>query len=417
MTRRKVIMALISMHRIVELMVAACTHFLARDILISWDAKLRRASVKKGDAPPPDELFDMSPATIAPPQRGRITSSLVQSSIDNISVAVATALAQTPLSSQTRLQPMAQEKLQRKLRIRYPSWIVKVVYVVCGLWCIGFGGGAIWVAWDLSNFAALPWLGVFVWSAVLHGVVVEPAYVFGVVVSKTLSAWWKQTWMAALIGMGKAILHLDDATPDEATTIMDPFLRIRHSSAIVIQRRWVAKLARLRYLVILRVARENAHRVAIESRARQIKAAIAGFTREEVDAFAVLFRDADHAKTGLVSYKVVSQAVYALGVKVPTAVVKQYLEALDPGFVDLIDQDYFMYAMSCIRGYHQDQQVANLTTDKLVLSSSLEGKTQVKKQNMLRDLKDKRTTISKQLMNKVEKKQGGSIDGWHLGVL
>ncbi|ETW01090.1 hypothetical protein, variant [Aphanomyces invadans] len=402
-TVAQIVLAVFIVMGIVELMVAACTHFLARDILISWDAKLRRASVKKGDAPPPDELFDMSPATIAPPQRGRITSSLVQSSIDNISVAVATALAQTPLSSQTRLQPMAQEKLQRKLRIRYPSWIVKVVYVVCGLWCIGFGGGAIWVAWDLSNFAALPWLGVFVWSAVLHGVVVEPAYVFGVVVSKTLSAWWKQTWMAALIGMGKAILHLDDATPDEATTIMDPFLRIRHSSAIVIQRRWVAKLARLRYLVILRVARENAHRVAIESRARQIKAAIAGFTREEVDAFAVLFRDADHAKTGLVSYKVVSQAVYALGVKVPTAVVKQYLEALDPGFVDLIDQDYFMYAMSCIRGYHQDQQVANLTTDKLVLSSSLEGKTQVKKQNMLRDLKDKRTTISKQLMNKVER--------------
>ncbi|RHY61620.1 hypothetical protein DYB34_003124 [Aphanomyces astaci] len=401
----QIVLAVLIVMGVMELLVAACTTFLARDILISWDAKLRHASVKKADAvPPADELFDMSPATIAPPQRGCLTSSLVQTSIDNVSVAVATALAQTPLSPHTRLVPMSHDKLQRKLNIRYPSWIVKVVYVVCGVWCAGFGGGAIFIAWDLSDYAALPWLGVFVWSAVLHGAVVEPAYVLGLVMSKTLSAWWKQTWMAALIGMGKAILHLDDAaTPDDATVIMDPFLRIRHSSALVIQRRWLAKLARLRYLVILRVARENAHRVAVESRARQVKAAIAGFTREEMDAFAVLFRDADHAKTGLVSYKVVSHAVYALGVKVPTAVVKQYLEALDRGFVDLIDQDYFMYAMSCIRGYHQDQQVAQVTTDEIVVSTSLQGKTQIKKQNMLRDLKDKRTAISKQLMNKVEK--------------
>ncbi|RQM22957.1 hypothetical protein B5M09_000362 [Aphanomyces astaci] len=401
----QIVLAVLIVMGVMELLVAACTTFLARDILISWDAKLRHASVKKTNAvPPADELFDMSPATIAPPQRGCLTSSLVQTSIDNVSEAVATALAQTPLSPHTRLVPMSHDKLQRKLNIRYPSWIVKVVYVVCGVWCAGFGGGAIFIAWDLSDYAALPWLGVFVWSAVLHGAVVEPAYVFGLVMSKTLSAWWKQTWMAALIGMGKAILHLDDAaTPDDATVIMDPFLRIRHSSALVIQRRWLAKLARLRYLVILRVARENAHRVAVESRARQVKAAIAGFTREEMNAFAVLFRDADHAKTGLVSYKVVSHAVYALGVKVPTAVVKQYLEALDRGFVDLIDQDYFMYAMSCIRGYHQDQQAAQVTTDEIVVSSSLQGKTQIKKQNMLRDLKDKRTTISKQLMNKVEK--------------
>ncbi|CAK4384748.1 unnamed protein product [Aphanomyces euteiches] len=387
---------------IVELIMAACTYFLARDIVISWDTKVRRLSMKKEKEAEEDMPFDLTPSAVAAPQRGRITSTLVQTSIDNVSTAVAAALAETPVPHATRRQPMQQDKIKQKLKIRYPAWITKVVYATAALWTAGCVFGTIFLALDLSDYAALPWLVCVVISLVLHAGVIEPAYVFAIVVSKTLHSWWKHTWMAALIGMGKAILHLDEGA-DDAATILDPFMRIRHNAAIVIQRRWMTKLARLRYLVILRVARETAHRVAIETRIRTIKDAIAGFTRDETEAFIVLFKDADHAKTGLVSYKIVSQAVYALGVKVPSAVVKQYLLALDPGFDELIDLDYFLYAMSCIRGYHQDQQRAQTTTDELVVSSSLEGKIQVKKQNMLRELKDKRTAISKHLMSKVEK--------------
>ncbi|KAF0686557.1 Aste57867_21651 [Aphanomyces stellatus] len=407
----QIVLSILLVMGVMELVVAACTYFLARDILISWDSKMRRLSApstSKKEVATDLLPFDVSPVTVAPPQRGRITSALVQTSIDNVSTAVATVLAQTPLSpAACRLQPMSQEKLKLKLRIRYPAWIVHLLYGICGVWTLAFVAGAIVLGLDLGNTAAMPWLGCFFLSLGLHLAVLEPAYVFALVMSKTLHAWWKQTWMAALVGVGKAILHLDqDHRSDdanEAKIILDPFLRIRHNAATIVQRRWMTKLARLRYLVILRVARENAHRVAVETRARTIKAAVASFSREESDAFALLFRDADHAKTGLVSYKVVSHAVYALGVKVPSAVVKQYLVALDPGFFELIDLDYFLYAMSCIRGYHQEKQETQATTDELVVGNSLEGRTQVKKQNALREIKDKRTAISKHLMNKVGK--------------
>ncbi|OQR99823.1 transmembrane protein [Achlya hypogyna] len=388
---------------VLELCYAACTYFLARDLVISWDTQLRRASMKNdATAEPLDEVPAREPA---PPQRGRMLSSLVQTSINNVSKSVAGLLSKSSLSPATRPKPATSERLAHmklQLRMRYPAWVPRVVFAAAFLWVVGTVAGTLLLALRLADDGAWLWLGAATLSAALHLAVIEPLVLFGCVVSQTLALWWESTWLAVLIGMGRAMLHLD-AGDEAVKAIMDPFTRIRHNAATVIQRRWVCKLCRLRYLIILRVARETEHRTKIETRLRTIKAAVSSFTREETEAFTMLFRDADHAKTGLVSYKVVSHAVHALGVQVPAAVVKEYLVALDPGFVELIDIDYFLYAMSCIRAYHQAQQEAHNTEDALVVSHSPEAKFQVKRQNVLRELKEKRESVSKHLMSKVGK--------------
>ncbi|EQC28549.1 hypothetical protein SDRG_13627 [Saprolegnia diclina VS20] len=382
---------------VLELFYAACAYFLARDLVISWDSQLRRASMQpKLESNAAPLLHDEAPASkTAPPQRGRMLSNLVQTSINNVSKSVAQLLSKTNASPATRPKPSSAARLallKLQLRLRYPAWIPRLIFGLALLFVGGAFAGTILLCLALANDGAWLWLGAALISLFLHLVVVEPSVLFAYVVSQTLSTWWKSSWVAVLIGVGRAILHLDDATGSDAQTaaLLDPFTRIRHNAAVVIQRRWVAKLCRMRYLIILRVARENEHK---------------SFTREETEAFAMLFRDADYAKTGLVSYKVVSHAVHALGVQVPAAVVKEYLVSLDPGFVELIDIDYFLFAMSCIRGYHQAQQEAHATEDVIVIphASSPEAKFQVKRQNILRELKDKRESVSKHLMTKVGK--------------
>ncbi|KDO21330.1 hypothetical protein SPRG_13221 [Saprolegnia parasitica CBS 223.65] len=279
-----------------ELFYAACAYFLARDLVISWDSQLRRASMQpKLESNAAPLLHDEAPASkTAPPQRGRMLSNLVQTSINNVSKSVAQLLSKTNASPATRPKPSSAARLallKLQLRLRYPAWIPRLIFGVAILFVGGAFAGTILLCLALANDGAWLWLGAALISLFLHLVVVEPSVLFAYVVSQTLSSWWKSSWMAMLIGVGRAILHLDDATSSDArtTALLDPFTRIRHNAAVVIQRRWVAKLCRMRYLIILRVARENQHKSSIEARLRTIKAAVSSFTREETEAFTMLF--------------------------------------------------------------------------------------------------------------------------------
>ncbi|OQR89025.1 transmembrane protein, partial [Thraustotheca clavata] len=195
-----------------ELLNASCTYFLARDIVITWDSQLRRASklpsspVAGGEPLEPELL-----KPFVPPQRGRMLSTLVQTSINNVSKSVAQLLSKSSLSPANRPKPMPSTTLSAlhiKLRLRYPAWIVWVACSGAGICCASCIAGAIILALDLANDSAWLWLASAITSLVLHLSIVEPMYLFGVVVSQSMSGWWQSTWIATLIGMGRAVLHL-----------------------------------------------------------------------------------------------------------------------------------------------------------------------------------------------------------------
>jgi hypothetical protein len=114
---------------------------------------------------------------------------------------------------------------------------------------------------------------------------------------------------------------------------------------------------------------------------------------------------------------VISHSIYQLGVNVPSSIVQQALIEFDPAYADLVDFDHFLFGMHCARVHHQREQTAKVTeqaaseTKEEVVSSSLRygptadprAKIIVKRQNLLRELKEKRESLTYKLMGKVGK--------------
>lgn len=316
--------------------------------------------------------------------------------------------------------------------VPYPVSIVYVVFTLCGVWI------ALMLYLIFQSSIALgkvtAWRCVLCWGVGLgfHFLVIEPGVIFAQILWSTLGAWWAGTWLVRVIRYGREALRIK---PDAATAAaryyasLSLYERIRFNAAVRIQRQLLTRVTRWRYLQLIREKRQEAHRSLAEQRRLTVKKAIEGFTEDEVRAFALIFRDADAANLGLVSHTVISQSIYQLGVRVTPELVFQFLEKLDPAYADLVDFEHFLYGMHCVRMHHQEEQNAAAAAaqteatgkksvgtasagvkEEFVSSSARFGpaanpqsKIFVKRQNLLRELKEKRESLSYKLMSKVGK--------------
>ncbi|GAB9469599.1 hypothetical protein Gpo141_00006873 [Globisporangium polare] len=317
--------------------------------------------------------------------------------------------------------------------VPYPVSIVYVVFTLCGVWI------ALMLYLVFQSSMALgkatAWYCVLCWGVGLgfHFLVIEPGVIFSQIVWSTLGAWWAGTWVVRVIRYGREALRIK---PDAATAAaryyasLSLYERIRFNAAVRVQRRLLTRVTRRRYLQLVREKRREAHRSLAEQRRLTVKKAIEGFTEDEVRAFALIFKDADTAQLGLVSHSVISQSIYQLGVRVAPELVFQFLEKLDPAYADLVDFEHFLYGMHCVRMHHQEEQnaavqaalkveagdtkalgvMASGVKEEFVSPSARFGpaadpqsKIFVKRQNLLRELKEKRESLSYKLMSKVGK--------------
>ncbi|DAZ97397.1 TPA: hypothetical protein N0F65_011281 [Lagenidium giganteum] len=426
--------------------------FLAYDVATARDVKLKlRVSV---DGPQLDvrQSFErVVGLKIAAPARGKIVSTMLSSSLDAVAPSVASHLGEAPLPTTKRMsfsstvdaatqvaslsKPSGQHHSGKDEEtddvivgaVPYPASIVYVPFSVCAGWAAIMSWlvvhGAQQLGADTARVCVLSWLlGVG-----FHVLLLEPASVFVLIVVSTLRAWWQRTWVMRLVRLGRALLRIqpDSRTPMERfVASLSLYERIRFHAATRIQRRILTRVLRVRFLRAQRDRRERERRTRLEERHALLKQAIDGFTSQEIQAFQLLFEDADTARLGLVPCSVISQSIYQLGVRVDALQVERFLRDFDPAFVDLVDFDHFLYGMHCVRVHHQKEQDAQAEAarvaaaaaaaaaagakDKLVSSAERFGPTAdpqskvlVKRQNLLRELQEKRDSLSYKLLNRM----------------
>uniref|UniRef100_K3XA33 EGF-like domain-containing protein n=1 Tax=Globisporangium ultimum (strain ATCC 200006 / CBS 805.95 / DAOM BR144) TaxID=431595 RepID=K3XA33_GLOUD len=458
-----------------QFVLLASSVFLAYDIAISKDAKLK-LRVNEGSKERKSDVrltFEkVVGLKIAAPARGKILSQMLSSSLNSVTPTIATELSnasliappqerresasavissaskmasshappETVLPSQRRKSLTSLSRLQTSLghqeeiaSVPYPASIVYVIFAICGAWIAVMTYLIINSSMDLGKATA--WQCILCWCVGMgfHFVIIEPAVIFVRILWSTLGAWWQTTWVVRLARYGREALRIQ---PDAATAAarhyasLSLYERIRFNAAVRIQRRLATRITRRRYLQVIRDRLQDTHRTLAEQRRATVKHAIECFTEEEITAFHLLFQDADAAKMGLVSYTVISQSIYQLGVRVAPELVFQFLNDLDPAYADLVDFEHFLYGMHCVRKYHQEEQNAvagaaeSLAAEKAIdrekakallkeefVSSSTrfgpradpQSKILVKRQNLLRELKEKRDSLSYKLMSKVGK--------------
>lgn len=316
--------------------------------------------------------------------------------------------------------------------VPYPASIVYVVFTLFGAWI------ALMLYLVFQSSMALgkttAWYCVLCWGVglVFHLLLIEPGVIFTQILWSTLGAWWRTAWLVRVIRYGREALRIK---PDAATAAaryyasLSLYERIRFNAAVRVQRQLLTRVTRGRYLQLVREKRQESHRSLAEQRRLTVKKAIEGFTEDEVRAFALIFQNADAANLGLVSHTVISQSIYQLGVRVAPELVFKFLEKLDPAYADLVDFEHFLYGMHCVRMHHQEEQnaaqaasqaeavdkrrslVASTGNKEEFVSSSArfgpgadpQSRIFVKRQNLLRELKEKRESLSYKLMSKVGK--------------
>ncbi|TYZ59707.1 hypothetical protein PybrP1_011112 [[Pythium] brassicae (nom. inval.)] len=416
-----------------QFLLSASAVFLAYDVHTSKDAKLKLRVREQRKTDVRQTFEKVVGLKIAAPSRGKILSKMLASSLDSVAPTIASELAATPLVRQSsshdnnddeRTSPAAALGDHEAIAsVPYPASIVNLVFASCSVWIAAML--YLITASTMELGKATAWMCVACWSVGVgfHVLVVEPGVIFARIVGSTLGAWWRQTWIARLIRFGRAALRIQ---PEAATAAaryyasLSLYERIRFNAAVRIQRRLLTLAARQRYLQAIRDRRRESHRSLEAQRRAAVKKAIDGFTDDEVKAFRVIFQDADVARLGLVSHTVISQSIYQLGVRVSPDLVYAFLHALDPAYADLVDFDHFLYGMHCVRVHHHDTQRAALDgaaakpaavlREEFVSSSSRFGpaadpqsKVLVKRQNMLRELKEKRDSLSYKLLSKMSK--------------
>lgn len=462
-----------------QFLLFASAIFLAYDVHVSKDAKLKLRVLEPRKTDVRQTFEKVVGLKIAAPARGKILSKMLSTSLDSVAPTIASELAATSLvpgsapgstgsrvagvalpavsSASTLASPHAPKDAMLALRrpslsarrlrtsldhyddassyeaiasVPYPASIVYAVFALCGAWIAAMV--YLIVESSLALGRTTTWTCILCWGlgTVFHLLLIEPSVIFGRIVWSTLGAWWHQTWLVRLVRYGREALRIK---PDAATAAaryyasLSLYERIRFNAAVRIQRRLLTRVTRRRYLQLIRERRQAAHRSLAEQRRLTVKRAIEGFTDDEVQAFRIIFQDADAAKIGLVSHTVISQSIYELGVRVPSDRVFQFLHDLDPAYADLVDLDHFLYGMHCARMYHQQEQTAvaadavakalaaaasasGTLKEEFVSSSARFGpsadpqsKVLVKRQNLLRELKEKRESLSYKLMSKVGK--------------
>lgn len=442
----------------IEFAIAASAVFLAQDLMASRDAKLKlRVPKQVGSRSGRDVRQTFKKVVgfkIAAPARGKILSKMLASSLDNVAPRIATELATMPLSPEldgvaddeqvarsadptlaTSSQPksLLVPTFARKrggpsfdgsedvtARVPYPASIVYVAFAIAAVWIVTMGYLVVASSIELGKVTA--WYCLLSWGigVVFQWALVEQAVIFTLIVMATLRDWWSTTLVARVLHRGRAALRIQ---PDAATLAarcyasLSLYERIRYNAAVRIQRRLLTLLTRQRFLQKRRELKQQQQRQLVEQRRATLRKTIESFTEEEITAFSLIFRDTDTAQLGLVPYMVISHSIYQLGVNVPSAVVRQALTEFDPAYADLVDFEHFLYGMHCARVHHQREQTEKVTERSVsaakeeVVSSSLRygptadprAKIIVKRQNLLRELKEKRDSLTYKLMGKVGK--------------
>ncbi|KAG7384504.1 hypothetical protein PHYPSEUDO_002556 [Phytophthora pseudosyringae] len=432
------------------LMVATAL-FLARDLAISKDAKLKLRVPDAGeneDEVKRDvrETFEtVVGLKIAAPARGKLRSQMLASSLDSVAPSVASELAAAPLKHEQVLISSTREgqeahdgNVVAKIEpsddvgedsgnVPYPASIVYAVFSICLLWLAIMAYAVAISAMELG--LATSWRCVLAWAVglAIQELVVEPVAILASIVARTLRDWWSRTLIAMIVRRGRALLRIG---PQDAAALerehwrksLSLYDRLRYAAAVRIQRRLLTRVTRARYLRQLRAHKQEQHRSLAVQRRDALRKTINNFSEEEIEAFRLLFASADAAQLGLVSHTAIAQAVYELGVHVPAAKVREQLQAFDPAYADLVDFEHFLYGMHCVRLYHQqlqtpategaEQPAATSTKDeKLVNSSDRFGphadpraELLVKRQNLLRELRDRRESLAHKLMRRVSGK-------------
>ncbi|KAG6971528.1 hypothetical protein JG688_00004405 [Phytophthora aleatoria] len=424
--------------------------FLARELAISKDAKLKLRVPDSGATD--DEVKRDARETfetvvglkIAAPARGKLRSQMLASSLDSVSPSVASELAAVPrkhdqimISSTQADQEHHKDNIVAKIEpsadvgedsfnVPYPAWIVYVVFAVCLVWLAIMAYLVAISAMELG--LATSWRCVLAWAigVAIQELLVEPIVILASIIARTLRDWWSHTLIARIFRRGRALLRigpqdtkaLEREQLGKSLTLYD---RLRYAAAVRIQRRLLTRVTRARYLRRLRAHKQEQHRLLAVQRRDTLRKTINNFSEEEIEAFRLLFASADAAQLGLVSHTAIAQAVYELGVHVPAPKVRELLDAFDPAYADLVDFEHFLYGMHCVRLYHQQLQTqateasehptGKANDEKLVSSSDRFGpradpraELLVKRQNLLRELRDRRESLAHKLMRKVSGK-------------
>ncbi|GMG16013.1 unnamed protein product [Phytophthora fragariaefolia] len=414
--------------------------FLARELAISKDSSLKLRvpdSDANEDEPKRDvrETFEtVVGLKIAAPTRGKLRSHLLASSLDSVAPKVANELAAAPLKHEQVVISSAShhdkeggkvvansESVGNDDSVPYPASIVYVVFGICFGWLAVMAYGVAISAVELG--VATSWYCVLAWAigVAIQELVVEPTVIFASIVARTVRDWWSRTLIARILRRGRALLRIG---PQDARALQREQLkksltlydRLRYAAAVRIQRRLLTKVTRKRYLRQLRAYKQEQHRLRAAQRRETLRKTLTNFSDEEMEAFRVLFASADAAQLGLVSHTTIAQAVYDLGVHVPATKVRELLEEFDPAYADLVDFEHFLYGMHCVRVYHQqlqtqdtpgkrveDEQIVSLS-DRFGPRADPRAEQQVKRQNLLRELRDQRESLAHKLMRKVGEK-------------
>ncbi|KAE9249549.1 hypothetical protein PF004_g3339 [Phytophthora fragariae] len=435
---------------------AVTSLFLARELAISKDAKLKLRVPDSGaneDEVKRDvrETFEtVVGLKIAAPARGKLRSQLLASSLDSVAPTVASELAAAPLKhEQVVISSVPSDQVEHDVddgdvagkilsdsgsiggddsaSVPYPAAIVYVVFAICLVWLAIMAYVVAISAMELG--VATSWLCVLAWAVgvVIQELVVEPIVIFASIVARTWRGWWSRSLLARIIRRGRALLRIgpQDARALERERLgksLTLYDRLRYAAAVRIQRRLLTKVTRARYLRQLRAHKQEQHRLLAIQRRETLRRTLTNFSEEEIDAFRLLFATADAAQLGLVSHTAIAQAIYELGVHVPATKVRELLEDFDPAYADLVDFEHFLYGMHCVRVYHQQLQTQGaevaeqpkakmIKDEKLVSSSDRFGaradpraELLVKRQNLLRELRDRRESLAHKLMRKVSGK-------------
>ncbi|KAL4102192.1 hypothetical protein PRIC1_005940 [Phytophthora ramorum] len=419
--------------------------FLARELAISKDSKLKLRvpdAATSADEVKRDvrETFEtVVGLKIAAPARGKLRSHMLASSLDSVAPTVASELAAAPLHHEQVVITSApadqgyQDDVQKADRfgadddgtVPYPASVVYVVFAICLAW---LGIMAYVVAISAMELGlTTSWCCVLAWAVgvAIQELVAEPAAIFASIVARTLRDWWSRTLLARVIRRGRALLRIgpqdvEALEREQLGKSLSLYDRLRYAAAVRIQRRLLTRVTRARYLRNLRAHKQEQHRLLAAERRETLRKTLSNFSEEEIEAFRLLFASADAAQLGLISHTAIAQAVYELGVHVPATKVRELLEAFDPAYADLVDFEHFLYGMHCVRVYHQELQTqgteaADKSSDtkkkgdeKLVSSSDRFGpradpraELLVKRQNLLRELRDRRESLAHKLLSKV----------------
>ncbi|KAG1688884.1 hypothetical protein DVH05_002969 [Phytophthora capsici] len=413
--------------------------FLARELVISKDASLKLrvpdSGTAEGEKRDVRETFEtVVGLKIAAPTRGKLRSQILASSLDSVAPSMANELAAAPLNqSQVQIVPDLKRQGDSKdlllepspgadpTDVPYPASIVYVAFAICLVWLVIMAYVVAISAMELGLVTS--WRCVVAWSigVAIQELVAEPILIFASIVARTLHHWWSRTLLARIIRRGRALLRIgpQDTKVLEDGASLTLYERLRYSAAVRIQRRLLTRITRARYLRQLRDRKQEQHRLLAIQRRDVLRKTLQYFTDEEIDAFKLLFTSADAAQLGLVSYTAIAKAVYDLGVHVPAMKVRELLEAFDPAYADLVDFEHFLYGMHCVREYHQqletrsqenpEQPTSKRSVDEKLVSSSdrfgpcadPRAELLVKRQNLLRELHDRRESLAHKLMRKV----------------